>query len=550
MYVRTVSRKNKDGTKVTYVQLAHNVRDKEKGYPRAEVIYNFGRADRVDVEGIKRLIRSLSRLLGAKDAAEVEVLVGRGARDIRIRRAVSAGGAYLLRKLWEGVGFDRVIQDAVKARRYRMPVEWALFAMVASRALAPDSKRAVEEWVREDVYLGNPEAIGLQHLYRAMDFLLGHEELVQKEIFYATANLLNLEVDLLFFDTTSVYMEVEGEDEEGLRRYGYSRDRRGDLPQVVIGLAVTKEGIPVRCWVLPGNTSDMKTVEMVQGDLRGWRLGRCVWVMDRGMNSEENRVVLQRAGGHYIVGEKLRDARGKYREALSRAGRYHEVRENLKVKEVVIGEGARRRRFVVVYNPEQAKRDREARQRVLEQIEESLKALEGRRARDKAVCEVLRHPVMGRYVKKLKDGRIEIDRERVRAEEALDGKYLLSTSDDTLSAEEVALGYKQLMEVERAFRTLKSTLEIRPVYHRKDERIRSHVLLCFLALVLVRVAEIKTGMTWDRIRRIMERMYVVEVETREGRILQRTELSPEQSKILKRLDISPPPKVYQIERKG
>jgi len=546
MYVRTISRKNKDGSKVTYVQLAHNVRDKDKRYPRAEVIYSFGRADNLDIEGIKRLIKSLSRLLRAEDAARVEAELSLAGEDIKCLRSLPMGGGYLLRQLWEGLGFKEVIEAAIKGRKYRMPVEWAIYAMVANRALEPDSKRAVEEWAREDVWLGNEDDIELQHLYRGMDILLEGSEELQREIYHRVADLLNLEVDLLFFDTTSTYMEIEEEDEEGLRRYGHSKDRRPDLPQVVIGLAVTKEGIPVRCWVLPGNRSDMKTVQMVKEDLRGWRLNRCIWVMDRGMNSEENRVILQKAGGHYIVGEKLRDASGNYKEALSCRGRYHKVRDNLMVKEVVIGEGQRRRRFVVVYNPEQAKKDKVTREKTLKRIEESLRALRGKESK-KAFCALLTDRTMGRYLKQLKSGKVRIDRGKVKAEEALDGKYLLSTSDDSLSAEDVALGYKQLLEVERAFRTLKSTLELRPVYHRKDDRIKAHVLLCFFALVLIRIAEVKTGLSWRKIRAEMQRMHLVEIQTKDGRILQRTELTPEQSNILKKLNISPPPKLYKAE---
>ncbi len=546
MYVRTISRKNKDGSKVTYVQLAHNVRDPEKGYPRAEVIYSFGRADKLDVEAIKRLIKSLSRLLSEEDAAKIEAEVSRAGEEIKCLRSMPMGGGYLLRRLWESLRFGEVIDRVIKSRKYRMPVEWAIYAMVANRALAPDSKRAVEEWVRKDVWLGNKEEIELQHLYRGMDILLEAAEQLQEEIYYSVANLLNLEVDLIFFDTTSTYMEVEGEDEGGLRRYGHSKDRRPDLPQVVIGLAVTKEGIPVKCWVLPGNTSDMKTVRMVQEELRQWRLGRCVWVMDRGMNSEENRIILQRAGGQYILGEKLRDAHGRYKEALSCGGRYRKVRENLMVKDVYVGQGRGRRRFVVVYNPEQAKKDKEMREETLKKIEERLKAVEGEESK-KGFCELLTDRRMGRYLKKLKSGKVKIDRAKVKAEEALDGKYLLTTNDESLSAEEVALGYKQLMEVERAFRTLKSTLELRPVYHRKDERIKAHVLLCFFALVLIRIAELRTELSWDQIRAEMQRMHIVEIQTKYGRILQRTELTPEQANILKKLKISPPPKVYKAE---
>jgi transposase len=470
---------------------------------------------------------------------------------LRFVKSSPMGGAFVLRALWERLGLEKVLVQSLKKREFQAPIEWALFAMVANRALAPDSKRAVEEWVREDVALGNPEPILLQHLYRAMDFLLEQKELIQKEVFFATADLLNLEVDLLFFDTTTTYVERDEEDEEGLRRYGHSKDKRSDLPQVVIGLAVTKEGLPVRCWVLPGNTQDMSTVERVKKDLFGWKLSRCIWVMDRGMNSEENRIVLQRAGGHYILGEKLRDAQQDHQEVLSHPGRYQRIKENLEVKEVVVGKGERRRRFVLVYNPEQAKKDKATRERTLKKIEEALSALGDQRgkAHKKAVCTLLAHRTMGRYVKQKKNGALKIDRARVRAEEHLDGKYLLSTSDDTLTPEEVALGYKQLMEVERAFKTLKTTLELRPLYHHKDERIRSHVLLCFLSLLLVRIAERQTGQTWDHLRAILERIHLGEFESKDGRILQRTELAPDQANLLKTLNISPPPKIQKMDLK-
>jgi transposase len=552
MYVRTISRKNKNGSKVTYVQLAHNLRDKDKGYPKAEVIYNFGRADDLDVEAIRRLIKSLCRFLSPEDASQIQASLERHPKALQFIKSLPLGGTYVLRRIWEMLGLNTIIVQSLKGREFRSPVEWAIFAMVANRALVPDSKRAVEQWVREDVALGNTEPISLQHLYGAMDFLLEHEEAIQKEVFFATADLLDLEVDILFFDTTSTYVEKDEEDEGGLRRYGHSKDKRPDLPQVVIGLAVTKEGIPVRCWVLPGNRQDMKAVEMIKRDLKGWKLSRCIWVMDRGMNSEENRVVLQRAGGHYIMGEKLRDSRGNYKEALCSPGRYHEIRENLKVKEVVIGKGERRRRFVLVYNPEQAKKDKATRERTLNRIEETLKALGGQKGKShkKAICALVSHRGMGRYLKQLKGGAIKIDRAKVKSEQALDGKYLLCTSDDSLSAEDVALGYKQLMEVERAFRTLKTTLELRPIYHRRDERIKSHVLLCFLALVLVRICERKVGLTWDKIRAVMERMHLVEFQSKDGRILQRTELTPEQTNLLKKLNISPPPKLFRIDIKG
>jgi transposase len=270
--------------------------------------------------------------------------------------------------------------------------------------------------------------------------------------------------------------------------------------------------------------------------------------MDRGMSSRENRIILQRAGGHYILGEKLRDSQEAHREALSFKGRSKKVRDNLEVKEIVVGDGERRRRFVLVFNPEQAEKDKATRQKTLRRIEETIKAVGDQKgkAHKKAVCALLSHRTMGRFIKQTKSGRLRIKWAKVREEETLDGKYLLSTSDDTLSAEDVALGYKQLMEVERAFRTLKTTLELRPVFHRKDERIQAHVFLCSLALLLVRIAERETGETWDRIRAVMERCHLGEFFSKDGRVLQRTELTGDQVNILNRLKIDAPPAFFDV----
>ena len=274
--------------------------------------------------------------------------------------------------------------------------------MTANRALAPSSKLAMEDWVENDVCIDGLGQVQVHQLYRAMDLLVENHEHVQERVFFSMANLLNLEVDLVYFDTTSTYFEVDPDpdEEEELRRTGYSKDHRPDLLQVVIGLAVTRDGIPVRCWVWPGNTGDMEVVAQVKKEAR------------------------------------------------------------------------------------------------------------------------------------------------------LDGKYLLRTSDDTLSPEDVALGYKQLLEVEDAFRTLKSTLDLRPMYHRVSDRIRAHVLLCWLALLLVRVAENQVGDTWPRIRTQLERIRIVEIDAPEGEIAQRTDITPAQKHILSSLGVPEPKKIREIRLKN
>ena len=541
MYVRTIQRKNKDGSCVEYVQLAHNAWNPEKGFAQAEVIYSFGRKDQLDIEAIKRLVNSLCRFLGPEDALTLQAN-----EPLAFVRSRPAGGAYLLKALWDRLHIGTCLKAALKDRQFTAPVEQALFAMVANRALSPCSKLAIEQWAAEEVFLGGEESpLQVQHFYRAMDFLLEHAEAIQKEVFWSTASLLNLTVDLIFFDTTNTYFEIEEPGPSELKAYGKSKEKRDDLPLVTVGLAVTREGIPVRCWVLPGNQHDSQSVDRVQQDLNNWKLGRVVWVMDRGMTSDENRRILQKAGGQYILGEKLR---GNHMSemALRHPGRFKVVADTLQVKQVHVGEGTGRRRYVIAYNPQQAEADRITREKNLERLRCELEALNGKR-RKKPECRLLLHPSRGRYVKELKSGKFKIDLAKVKQEEALDGKYLLSTSDESLSVEDVALGYKQLLEVERAFRTLKSSLSLRPIYHSKDDRIRSHVLICWLALLLVRIAEVETDMSWALIRGVMQRLHLGEFLNEKNRILRHTALSADQANILKKLKITPPKPFVKLE---
>jgi transposase len=442
-----------------------------------------------------------------------------------------------------------VLLELLEEREFRTPVERLVFAMVANRALAPMSKLAIEEWVAEDVRIEELEGISSQQLYRAMDFLLQCSDDIQKEIYDSVANILTLEVDLIYFDTTSTYFEIEGDDEDSFRQQGFSKDKRPDLPQVVIGLAVTRNGIPVRHWVWPGNTADVSVIDEVKEDLIGWKLGRVISVLDRGFVSEDNLRTLQRAGGHYIIGEKLRSGKPEVEQALSRKGRYRKVQENLETKEIVVGTGEARHRYVLVRNPKQAERDRARREKILKRLEEELRSLrylpDGQHT--KAVCELRSHKTYGRYLRLQKNGRLKIDRSKVKDEERLDGKYLLRTSDDTLDPEDVALGYKQLVDIEEAFRTLKQTLELRPVYHRLEDRIRSHVMLCWLALLLIRVAENKADRTWAQMRRILDRMVVADLTSTHGIWTQRTETTKDQESIFRALDIPEPPRVISVQ---
>ena len=445
----------------------------------------------------------------------------------------------------------------MKEREYEIPIERAIFAMAANRALAPCSKLSVENWVSEQVYVPGLPVVPVHQLYKAMDFFLENDIKIQEDIFFSVATVINLEVDLIYFDTTSTYFETDPDlskdnDEPnltGLRQYGYSKDKRDDLPQVIIGMAVTKEGIPVRCWVFSGETSDVSIVEQVKKDLTGWKLGRVISVMDRGFVSAANCIALQRAGGHYIIGEKMRCGKPEVIKALSKAGRYSKLREDLFAKESIVGEGERRIRYVIVLNPNEAKKDKLTREKHLDRLSDKLAALDDLsdgQQHTKAVCALISHRTYGRYLHVLKNGRLEIDKSAVAREEKLDGKYLLRTSDDTLSIEDIVLGYKQLLIIERGFRTLKTELELRPVYHRKSERIRSHVFICWLALLLIRVAELETDNSWFNIKRELRKLSLVSLQLPDGFVNQTSESTAEQKNIFSKCSLKLPPKIISI----
>lgn len=340
MYVRRTARKRKDGTEVGYLALAHN--EKVNGTSCTRVLLNFGREDQLDPAALRRLVSSLSRYLGDPDPYADDPDADPGEAGLSVTESRSLGGVWLLDALWHQLGIDAALRHVLGGRRFTTDVERVLFALVANRALEPCSKLAAADWACRDGAITGLAGMDEDQAYRAMDLLVEADTCaeVQEQVFFTVANLLNLDVDIILFDTTSTYFERDTADTDpetgqpGLRRYGHSKDHRSDLPQVIIGLAVTKEGIPVRVWVWPGNTADTAVLPEVRDGMRGWNLGRVITIVDRGFSSNANLDYLRRGGGTWIAGEKMRDGSPDAAEALSRQGRYTTVDDHLKVKEV------------------------------------------------------------------------------------------------------------------------------------------------------------------------------------------------------------------------
>jgi hypothetical protein len=568
MYVRATTRKNKDGSTVRYLQLAHNEWDAATGTSRPQVLHSFGREDQLDRGAIERLVASLAKLLDP--AAALRATSG---SELTFLASRPMGGAHALDGLWHRIGIDTVMKKLLAGRRLDPAAERVLFALVANRALAPSSKLAATRWIEHDNHIPGLASTSEAACYRAMDWLLKIEEKLAEEVYWQVADLLNLEVDLLFFDTTSTYFETgeadtpaarddhgrrlqqEAEPDEGtdddsgksFRAYGKSKDHRPDLPQVVIGMAVTRTGIPIRVWSWPGNTGDQALIRQVREDLRAWKLTRVVWVADRGFASETNRRFLQRAGGHYILGEKIRSGSPAAQAALSRQGRYAHVADNMQVKQVQLADTADR--FVICHNPDQATRDAAIRANLLAQLEEAIKGSDKLKPLKRAELrgKLSTKPGLHRFLRATPGGLLRVDKAAIKAEERLDGKFLLRCSDPHLSAEDIATGYKQLLEVERGWRDMKTIIDLRPVYHRKEDRIRAHVLLCWLALLLIRIAETTCDDTWLNLREELERIHVGTFTGPAGTFRQRTETSPAQRAILAKLGVTEPKRIITLE---
>jgi Transposase DDE domain len=559
VYVKRTTRRTKDGAAVRYLHLAHSEWDTEAGMSRPKIVFSFGREDQLDRPSIERLIGALSRLLDPADAAALT-----SPSELLVTESRPVGGTFVLDTLWRRLGIDTAMRSQVTGRKLDPGVERVLFALVANRALVASSKLAATDWIAHDVHIPGLDQINDEACYRAMDWLLAIEPTLAEQVYFQVADLLNLEVDLLFFDTTSTYFELDEPDEPvgrdergqvsddpdtvvkqtGFRTHGKSKDSRDDLPRVVVGMAVTRDGIPVRVWSWP-DTADMDLIRHVDNDMRAWSCSRIVWVADRGFSSKDNRGELMRGAGGYIIGEKLRSGSAEVKAALSRQGRYASVKDNLQVKEVKIGSADR---FVLCFDPDQAERDAAGRARLITQLDDAIKDTDTLSRTDRAKLEAVlsTKPGLKRFLRTTPSGLLRVDKARVAAEAYLDGKYLLRGSDPNLSAEDIALGYKQLLEVERGWRDMKQILDLRPIYHRREDRIRAHVLLCWLALLLIRVAETTSGQTWNRIRTEIDRVHAVTFTGPAGTFRQTTELTKPQRDLFAALNVDPPKRILDL----
>jgi hypothetical protein len=471
-------RQKKSGDR-TYLQIVEN--RWQGGGSKQRVICTLGRLDELEASGqLERLISS-----GAKYSESMMVIDAHSRGEAPVVAMRRIGPGLIFERLWRETGLKEVIEGLLAGRKFEFPVERAVFITVLNRLFFSGSDRFCSKWVQDYGITGVGE-LDLHHLYRAMAWL-GEElpeaqqagrtlsprcvkDLIEEELFFRSRDLFS-SLDLVFFDTTSIYFEGEGGETLGER--GHNKDHRPDLKQMVVGAVIDNEGRPICCEMWPGNTADVTSLVPVVDRLRSrFSIGKVCIVADRGMISQDTIEELEMREWPYILGARMRLVKEVKQDVLSRAGRYQVVnasRSPLKVKEVLV-DG---RRYVICVNEDQAKKDALDRAAIIVALEDRLKRGDKSLVGNKGFRKYL--ATTGHTFR--------IDDDKAKAESRFDGKWVLRTNT-ILPAAEVGLKYKQLWMVEQLFRSAKTLLSTRPVYHKYDRTIRGHVFCSFLALVL------------------------------------------------------------------
>ncbi|HPM10436.1 MAG TPA: IS1634 family transposase [Paludibacter sp.] len=540
MFART-----KKSGKYEYLQIVENRREEGKTVQR--VIATVGRMDQLAQKGdVESLIRSLSRF-------SHKALIVLSEKSNVVASAKKVGPAIIFERLWKEVGLDSILKNLLIERKFGFSGERAVFLTVLHRLFASGSDRSCDRWHR-DYAIDDVDNLSLHQLYRTMAYL-GEEiedqngfsprctkDIIEEDLFCLRRDLFS-SLDVVFFDTTSLYFEGEGGETIGQR--GNSKDHRPDLPQMIAGVVLDSKGNPICCEMWPGNTADVKSlIPVVERMKMRFAIGRFCIVSDRGMISQETMAYLEKEHIPYILGARMRQIKEVKEGVLSRAGRYQEVYPEgvsskdpspLKVKEVIV-DG---RRYIVCLNERQARRDAADRKAIIDSLREKLKntpkSLVGNKGYRK-------------YLAMDKDC-VAINEKKIAEEARFDGKWVLRTNTE-LTAEQVALKYKELWQVEQVFRDMKSILDTRPIFHQKDATIRGHVFCSFLALVLIkelyrRLEKAGYDFEWADIKQDLTALQEITIEENGRKFIVRSECKGICGKVFHAVGVALPPTIRE-----
>ena len=525
MFVRMKSYKNQDGSSRHYLFLVANKRI--GGHVRQITVANIGR-----VEDAEKIIPEMVEKI-SKFSKKLEVIDLAKDGDVKSNWVKEYGPVIIFKKLWDKIGLNRYFEKYLKDRRIGFDVEEIIYTMVLNRLIEPMSELATHEWVK-DVY-GVKQVEDLHQWYRALDFFIEHKDELEKDLYYAQRDLFHQEIDMVLMDTTSVVFYGDGDKAEDILDYGFSKDKRYDLKQVIVGILMTKEGVPIGHEVYPGNTNDVKAFkEMIKAVNLRFKIRRVIIVCDRGMITQKNIQALELDGYEYIVGMRMRKLKRKDAEIILSHGSLKPISKKLKGKEVDF----EKRRLIVCFNEEEAQKDKEKRREVIQRLTEKLKT--------QGLKSILVNKEYRKYLK-IESKKPEINEAAIKDEELFDGKFVLQTNTK-MDWKEIVSSYKGLWQIEAAFRTLKSELEMGPIYHYTERRIRAHIFICFLALLLKIVfhknlLEIDKTLSLNNVLKDIKKIKATQIVLKRSSIVLRTELEGNAFQAFKAVDLKIPPRL-------
>jgi len=524
-----------------YLQIVENRRENKKSVQH--VIATVGRMDRMQAKGqIETLTRSLSRF------SEKVLLILSEKSDIHAE-AKRIGPGLVFGRLWKELGIDAILHGLLADRKFAFDVERAVYLTVLHRLFPSGSDRSCDKW-HCDYLIQGVDDLSLHHLYRAMAFL-GSEiedqkdrtflprctkDIIEEELFHRHQDLFTA-LDIVFFDTTSLYFEGEGGD---IGELGHSKDHRPDLNQMIVGVVLDREGNPVASEMWPGNAADVTSLFPVIQRIRSrFPIDKLCIVADRGMISGDTAAYLEKEKISYILGARMRKVKEVRQDVLSRAGRYREVYPEgrsskdpspLKVKEVLVDD----RRYILCLNERQARKDAADRQSIIDALSEKIKSNPKSLVGNKGYRKYL----------SLDRDTVSLNQEKVEEEKRFDGKWVLKTNT-ALTAEQVALKYKELWQVEQVFRDMKSVLDTRPIFHQRDETIKGHVFCSFLALTLIkelyrRLEKAGHDFEWADIKQDLSALQEITIEDNGKKLAVRSECKGVCGKVFQAVGVAIP----------
>jgi len=525
MFLRVKSYKNKDGSLRDYLFLVATKRI--GGRVRQITVANFGRLEQAN-ELIPELVDKLSEFSNKLKVIDLS-------KDVRNDWVKEYGPVLIYRKIWEDLGLGSYIRAYLKRKKIKFKAGDVLFSSVLNRLTEPKSELATHRWVKK--YYGLSPVEDKNQWYRALDFIVEHKDRIEHDLFKAQLDLFHQEIDIVLMDTTSVVYWGDGKKAEDILDYGYSKQKRFDLKQVIVGIFMTKDGVPIGHEVYPGNTNDIKAFQqMIETINQRYKIRRVIIVCDRGMVSKANLDQLKSEGYEYIVGMKMRQLKYENARDILDETKMQSVGEKLKGREVEYTG----RQLVACYNEEQSEADKLKRQEILTRLAEKLKT--------QGLKSLLVAKEYSKYLK-IEAKKPEIDEERIEKEKLYDGKFVLETNTE-LNCKEVVTAYKDLWRVEAAFRTLKNELAMGPIYHYSERRIRAHIFICFLALVLKVSLEkdlkkINKKLSLSKVTEDIKQLKATKLDIKDKEYILRTELQGDAHLAFKAVGLKIPPRIIK-----